>query len=285
MAAESDLKIIDSHLHIWQRSRFAYHWLETGSALDRDFRLEDIRREMMPLNVVGGLLMEATNTPEEIPWLLAICEADPRCLGAIGWVHLEQADASEQIHRFAQHDHFKGVRLNWLTSRPETHCLDAAMLALQEHNLVVDILPHCDFLPEIAAFIGQYSDVTFVLDHLGGVPIHARGLSDLFDALCMFAPLPNVVIKFSGYWRPAGTAPVSVLRDYLDVAVEIVGVERLMFGSNWPICLNAASYTDTIRCLQAACAHLDAEMQSALFYETTAATYRLAHKKESTTRP
>jgi L-fuconolactonase len=96
MAADSDLKIIDSHLHIWQRSRFAYHWLEVGSALDRDFRLEDIRREMAALNVVGGLLMEATNTPEEIPWLLAICEADPRCLGVIGWIHLEEADASEQ---------------------------------------------------------------------------------------------------------------------------------------------------------------------------------------------
>jgi L-fuconolactonase len=159
------------------------------------------------------------------------------------------------------------------------------MLALQEHNLVVDILPHCDFLPEIAAFIGQHPDVTFVLDHLGGIPIHARGSSDWFDALCMFAPLPNVVIKFSGYTRSDKISAVSILRDYLDVMVEIVGAERMMFGSNWPICLNAASYTDTIQGLQAACAHLDTEMQSALFHGTATATYRMAHKKESAARP
>jgi len=147
----------------------------------------------------------------------------------------------------------------------------------------VDILAHCDFLPEIAVFIGQHPDVTFVLDHLGGVPIHARGLSDWFDVLRMFVPLPNVVIKFSGYTLPNEMPAVSILRDYLDVAVEMVGVERVMVGSNWPICLNAASYTNTLRGLQAACIHLETAVQTALFYRTAMTIYKL-HPETQRTR-
>lgn len=282
MATASDLKIIDAHLHLWQRSRFAYHWLEVGSAMDRDFRLEDIRREMNSLNVVGGLLMEATNTPQEIPWLLAICEADSRGLGVIGWIHLEDDDAVEQIKRWAKHKHFKGVRLNWLASRSETYPLEAAMDALQEHNLVVDILPHRDCLPEIAAFIAQHPHLTFVLDHLGGVPIYAKGLSHWFDVLRMLAHLPNTVIKFSGYTRPDEALSISVLRDYLAVAIKIVGIERMMFGSNWPLCLKAVSYTDVLQDVQAACIDLDTAAQTAFFYRTASATYKLQPEPEQT---
>ena len=121
----------------------------------------------------------------------------------------------------------------------------------------------------------------FVLEHLGGVPIHARGLSDWFDVLRRFALLPNVVIKFSSYTLASQMPTVSLLRDYLDVAVEIVGVERLMFGSNWPICLRTGSYTETIRGLQAACTDLEPAAQAALFYNTAVITYKLAGKKET----
>ncbi len=276
MATAAEPGIVDAHLHIWQRSRFVYHWLEAGSALDRDFSLEDVREEMRALVVRGGILIEATNTSVEIPWLLEIGQADSLRWGVVGWIDLEHPDVQAKIDHFAHHEHFKGVRLNWLASRPQPERLHAAMLALQSHALVVDILTRFDRLPEVAGFIARYPDTVFVLDHLGGVPVGTGELEVWRATLKLFATLPNVVVKFSGYTTHDAALPtVSTLRDYLQAAVEALGVERLMFGSNYPICLSASSYSETVMRLREAASELNAGERAALFGRTALKTYRL----------
>lgn len=271
MAAPT-IPIIDSHVHILQPARFHYHWLETGSWLDNDFGLTAVREEMKNLGVVGGILMEATNTPDEIPWLLDICESDDLCYGVIGWVHLEQADAPAQIAHFARNPHFKGVRLNWIETRARTQSLDESMEAISALKLVVDVLPSWEHLPDIAAFMRAHPQVSFVLEHLGGMAITETMLPTWEAIMERFADLPNVAVKISGC-TPSAAMP---LRAYVETAVKLFSSRRLMFGSNYPICLNTATYTKTVACLQAATIGLSKSARTALCFETAQQIYHLS---------
>jgi len=263
MAAAADGGIIDSHVHLLQPSQFAYHWLKSESPLNRDFSLADFRAETQKSNVIGGILMEATNTPQEIAWLLKVTEQDSRCWGVIGWIHLEQPDAAAQIKHFAAHPNFKGVRLNWLVSRPNPDRLYAAMQALQAHQLVVDVLARFEYLPEVAALIREFPRLTFVLDHMGGSPLSAATLGAWCSTMRPFVSLPNVMLKVSGY------STETSLRGYLQAAVTCFGAHRLMFGSNYPLCQR---YTQTIEILREAS---DTAWYAALFRENALTTYKL----------
>lgn len=270
--AAATIQIIDSHIHILQPSRFHYHWLESDSAFNRDFELADVRQEIKSSGVVGGILMEATNTPEEIPWLLEICEISEGCWGVIGWIDLEQPDASTRIAHFAQHPKFKGVRLNWLETRSHTTRLDQTIQAVGSHGLVVDVLPRWEHLPDILIFMRGHPQVSFVLEHLGGVTLTKAMFSPWQSIMNAFASLPNVALKISGYMAST-TIP---LRAYVETAVTLFGSNRLMFGSNYPLCLNAGSYSETVVQLCEATGSLGESVQVALFFETAQHIYQLS---------
>jgi len=247
-----------------------FRWLKPDSPLHRDITLDDVRDDLLKVNVSGGILIEATNTPEEISWLLKLTEADDRCWGVIGWIHLEQPNAVEQINHFAQHPNFKGVRLNWLAPRSNPERLYAAMHALQDRRLVVDVLARPELLPDVAALIRDFPQLTFVLNHMGGSSMTKTGLEAWCDAMQPFVPLSNMRLKVSGY------TPESYLSPYLQVADHCFGVQRLLFGSNYPLCV---SYTETVETLRQAAADKDAPWQAALFRETALTTYNL-HSRE-----
>ncbi|NJR12890.1 amidohydrolase [bacterium] len=193
----------------------------------------------------------------------------------VGWIDLEQADASEQIHQFARHPHFKGVRLNWLEERPDPDRLESALIALQNNQCSVDVLTHASFLPDIAAYIKRHPSVTWVMDHFGGVALDDVSLKDWRETLRLIAPLTNVVIKLSGYTSRQHTVNVSLLREYIHQAQDIVGAHRLMFGSNWPLCVGVLDYAAGLHLLQDACTSFDEITQAALFHDTAVKTYRL----------
>ncbi len=274
--AASTIPIIDTHLHVLQPSRFHYHWLKAGSSLDRDFGIDDILKEMKSLGVMGGILIEATNTPEEIPWLLEVSELSDLYWGVIGWIHLEQADAPKQITHFAQRPRFKGVRLNWLEARIQTSSLNSAMQVIKISNLVVDVLTRWEHLPDILIFMRNYPQVSFVLEHLGGIPLTTDMLITWQTLMKPFSILPNVAVKISGYTlSSAHITEKAILFDYLQSAVELFGSNRLMFGSNYPMFLNTTSYTSTFTQLYEASTRLGDAARTALFYETARHIYGL----------
>lgn len=274
MAGAAD-GIIDAHLHIWQRSRFAYTWITEGSLLARDYRMADLHEAARGLPLSGGVLVEAANMSDEIGWLLETLDGEAGCWGVIGWIDLDQPDAAAQINQFAQNQHFKGVRLNWLASRTQPECLHEAMSALERSHLIVDVLAGYAHLAEIAAFIRRYPAITFVLEHFGGVALTHENLPGWIVAMQPFAALPNVMLKISGYATPAVVPSVSCLRTWLHAADDLFTVERLIFGSNYPVCLNALSYAATLARLQEAAVDFSDAWQGALFHDTALKTYRL----------
>ncbi|MBC8099182.1 MAG: amidohydrolase family protein [Armatimonadetes bacterium] len=273
MAAAS--QIIDTHVHILQPSRFDYHWLKAGSALDKDFCLADVREEMKSLGVVGGILIEAANTPEEISWLLEISETDDLSWGVIGWINLEQADTLEHVTYFARHPNFRGVRLNWLQPRSQTALLSEAVSLIGGSNLVVDVLAGWEYLSDITAFISAHTGVSFILEHLGGTAIPDTPLPAFRAMMQPFAALPNVAVKISGYTDPALHNSAQIpFRAYVEVALDLFGSHRLMFGSNYP--MNTTSYAEIVTLLQQATDDLGETVQTALFYETARQIYHFS---------
>lgn len=267
------VEIIDTHVHIWHRHRFDYHWIQPGSALDTDYLLADARADMDARRVTGGILVEASNCTQEIAWLLSQASEDDRAWGVIGWIELHQADAPDLIASLAQNRHWKGIRMNWLESRSDFMSLEPAMRAVAEHDQVVEILMQHEFSQQAADFIRRHPDVRFVIEHCAGLrsdkPIHPQ----LDTVSREFGALQNVVLKLSAYSVHSPT--VSVLREIATSLANAFGHDRLMFGSNWPLCLNIGSYAQTIDLLVDATAPLGHSVERALFAETARSVYRL----------
>jgi L-fuconolactonase len=256
--------IFDTHVHLWQPIR--PHWIQAGSALDRDFGLDDVRAAMGTCGVRGGVLVEATNTPQEIPWLLEIAAKESHPWGVVGWIDLDQPDAVEQIAHYSRDPRFKGVRMNWFEER--TLPAKAVMRAMRSGGLVLELLTNWEALPEIALFIAEHPDNTFVLDHFGGAVLSADGLPEWESVMTPLAGLPNVAVKVSGFHG----VEAAVLRGFVDSAVGLFGAERLMFGSDYPLGDSGTRYSDTVTRLQA---HLDRASRSLVFCHSAQRWYGL----------
>jgi L-fuconolactonase len=269
MAAGQAIGIIDGHVHIWNRARFHYHWLAPGSPHDRDYSLDDIRPAMEQSGVCGGLLIEATNTEDEIDWLLAAADRETnQSWGVIGWMDMEDPGAPARIRRCARHPRFKGIRLNWLAGHRGPHRLRDSMLAIQASRLTVDLLAAPDFLSSAARFTGLYPSVTFVLNHFGGWDLTAD-VDRWREIMRPFAAMPNVALKISGYASFDSTR----VQTYLNAADALFGQGRLLFGSNYPFC--AGGYALAVHTLAAACADRSPAWRSALFRDTAASIYHI----------
>lgn len=266
MARSASGIIIDTHLHVLQPSRWHYHWLADDSPLYRDFLLNNIVGDLQACGVHTGVLIEATNTPQEIEWLLEMSAASPLQPGVIGWINLQDLDAPEQIARFAAHPLFRGIRLNWLESTFDMTAFARVVSVIGAHGLVVDVLTHPEYLSAVSQFMAAYPDITFVLDHLGGIKMDQDCPALWEQQLHDVAQLPHVFAKLSGW-------TASHLRSITLVALDLFGSERLMFGSNCPFGL--MSYAAQIDCLMNALYPLTATAQANICYQTAARVYRL----------
>lgn len=269
MASAPETGLIDAHVHVWDRSRFHYHWLTPGSPLDRDVSLDELHAERLALNVQGGILIEATNTVDEIAWLLDTADSDSLNWGVIGGLDVEHPDSATQIDQFSQHPRFKGVRLNCLMPRHEPEKLYPALMALAARALVVEVLTHPHQLPMLATLARDFPSLTFVLNHFGGWTLTQTGIRAWCIALQPFMALSNVALKISGF----ADIDVTTLRSYIHAADFLFGIQRLLIGSNTPFCPHG--YSPAIRLLLAACTDQPEVWHSAVFRDNARAIYRL----------
>jgi L-fuconolactonase len=268
--------LIDTHVHLLQPSRFTYHWLAKDSPLHRDEAPDELFAELRALRVTSGILMEATNTPAEIDWLLAIAVQQSDAWGVVGWIDLESTHAVEQIAAYAEHSCFRGVRLNWLQTRVGAPALDAALHTLAVHDCSIDVLTQHEHLPVLADFIAAYPENRFVLNHFGGALPDTRALKAWRVLMQPLAALPNVVLKVSGYVSAYAPLPtVEQLVQILDFAVALFGAERLLYGSNYPMFRPGITLEQTQRLLWDAAGQLHPQVQKQLFYDTPRKSYRL----------
>lgn len=264
MAQADRLQIIDSHLHSIKVSRFQYHWLKADSPLNRDI---DLPESTADFDLVGGILIEASNQPAEIDYLLEVSAKTSLNLGVIGWINLDNADAIQELEHYALNPAFKGVRMNWLEERALTNQLMTAMQRLSEQNLLVEILLHPRYLAELSQFVAAFPHITFILNHFAGFDLSASSPSIWADALKPIAHCDNVFMKLSGYRKE------QALRGYMDAALDLFGAQRLLYGSNFPMFFPKTTYREI--CLTLLNAIPDSELQTMIFYQNAERVYRL----------
>jgi L-fuconolactonase len=240
---------IDAHQHFWIYDPGEYSWIdESMTTLQRDFLPADLEPILKRNGVNGSVAVQTRESLEETRWLLGLAEKSKSILGVVGWVDLQSADVRKQLSEFAEHSKFVGVR-HIVQSEPDDQFLLRpdflrGIAALEEFDLAYDILIYERHLPVAADFVARFPRQRFVLDHMAKPSIKACRIDDWLRGIYALAAFPNVFCKLSGLvteadwikWTPGDIAP------YLDVAFRAFGPNRLLMGSDWPVCLVAGAY-------------------------------------------
>ena len=277
---------IDSHQHFWSYSAAEYPWISAGmERLARDYLPGDLGPVATAAGIGGTVAVQARQALEETRWLLDLAEHHPLILGVVGWVDLRSPEVTGELREFSSRPAFVGVR-HVVQDEPDPRFLlgeefVAGLRHLAPLGLTYDLLLYPQQLPAAVELVASLPEQPFVLDHLAKPQIKtwtqpsARGTwrHDI-EAL---AKHTNVCCKLSGMvteavwrqWRPADFTP------YLDVALAAFGPERLMFGSDWPVCLLSGDYAEVAGIIKDFVAQLSAVEQAAIWGGTATRFYGL----------
>jgi L-fuconolactonase len=280
---------VDAHHHLWQRAR-GYTWLDKPelAAIQRDFGVDDLRAALRDTGVRRTVLVEGGRCDAaEVGEFLAIAEANEEIAGVVGWADLTDRALADTL---AAHRAGPGGR--WLVGvraqvqdeadpgylkRPDVL---QGLSTVASAGLAYDLVVRVDQLSAAAQAAQAVPELTFVLDHLGKPRIRdgASGLAEWRAAVTPLAAEPNVVVKLSGMvtesdWREW---TVDDLRPFVQTALELFGPRRLMFGSDWPVCLLAASYAQVRQALDGALGDaLTPAERAAIYGDTAVRSYHL----------
>ena len=270
---------LDSHQHFWSYSAAEYPWIPAGSALQRDWLPGDLAKLQADLNFDGSIAVQARQSLAESRWLLALAEANPRIKGVVGWVDLQSDAVEEQLGELSRNPRFVGAR-HVVQDEPDDRFLLRPEFVrgigrLRQFGLTYDLLIFPRQLPAAIELVRQFPEQPFVLDHIAKPSIRTGALSPWREQIQELAQFPNVLCKVSGMvteadhraWKPEDFRP------FLDVVFGSFGVGRLMFGSDWPVCLLAAGYEQTFSLVRDYVAQVPMESQRGLFGETAARFY------------
>ncbi|GAA4474035.1 amidohydrolase family protein [Phytohabitans houttuyneae] len=279
--------IIDAHHHLWNRERFPQPWIDPASmaAIDADFEPADLALEAKPSGVTGTVVVQTIHSEAETIDLLAVAARSELIRGVVGWVDLTTPGVADRIRRLQGGPgggKLVGIR-HLVQGEPDPAFLEydtirRALAAVADAGLVFDLVIRHHQLPAAIRLVESLPQVAFVLDHLGKPPLATGDLREWADHLRTLAQLPNISAKLSGLateanwssWRPADLAPA------VSQALETFGPSRLMFGSDWPVCLLATTYQgwiDVVRGLLAGC---DEREQDQIWRQTAQRVYQLA---------
>ncbi|MCQ4212100.1 amidohydrolase family protein [Streptomyces longispororuber] len=249
--------IVDAHHHVWDLSVRDQDWI-TGPELApirRDFTLDDLAPEARAAGVTATVLVQTVTVAEETPEFLALAGRSNLVAGVVGWTDLTApgvADELDRLRALPGGEHLVGIRHQvqgeadpeWLL-RPDVR---RGLAAVARQDLVYDlvVLPHQ--LPACVQAARNHPELTFVLDHLGKPPIASGALEPWRTDVRALAALPNTACKLSGLVTEADWKRWTVddLRPYADTVLAAFGPERVLFGSDWPVCTLAASYEQVL---------------------------------------
>jgi len=273
---------IDSHHHFWKYSEREYGWIgDRMKALRRDFLPPDLAKEIATAGIEGVVSVQARQSLEETQFLLDFAEGNDFIRGVVGWAPLVSPAVSKDIEKFAARPKLKGLR-HVLQDDPDDNYIlrddfDRGIRALRDVGLVYDILIYERHLPQTLTFVDRHPDQVFVLDHIAKPRIKDNVLEPWRANIRRLAERPHVYCKLSGMVTEADWQnwTTEQLTPYFDTVLQAFGPRRLMFGSDWPVCLLAASYQKWVRTVAGAIAKLSADEQARIWGGTAVEAYGL----------
>ncbi|MCA9185828.1 MAG: amidohydrolase family protein [Pirellulaceae bacterium] len=274
---------IDSHHHLWQYDPQQYGWIgDNMSVLKHDFGPAQLQDVLQQVGIDGAVAVQARQSLEETEWLVGLAEQHPFMLGVVGWVPLVADDLYDTLQRLTQSPWLKGVR-HVVQDEPDDEFIlrddiNRGVGLLHEFGLVYDILIFAKHLEHTIRFVDRHPGQFFVLDHIAKPTIGSAQFDDGWArSLKELARRDNVACKFSGVATEVRDPEWSLdmLRPYWDVTLEAFGAHRLMFGSDWPVCLLRTGYAAWFEVVQQFAQALSTGERTALFGANAAKAYRL----------
>jgi L-fuconolactonase len=284
--------IVDAHQHVWDLTARPQPWLERpgNEPLLRNFSEADLRPLARTAGVSATVVVQTVTDPAETPELLALAAASELVAGVVGWTDLESPGVTDALAALREQpggDRLSGVRHpvlieedpDWLR-RP---AVLAGLTAVSAAGLCYDLVVPPDILPAAADAAASCPGLMFVLDHMGNPIMRGRPDELWLTDIKRLAELPNTVCKLSGILGeppPALTGPraagaIAHLVPYYETVLAAFGPDRMMFGTDWPVCTLTASYGDVVGAARELTADLSAIEQDAVFGGTARRVYRL----------
>lgn len=272
---------VDSHVHFWQFNSVRDAWIDdTMPVLRRDFLPTDVAPALTAAGIDAVLAVQADQSEAETDFLLALAARQQSICGVVGWIDLRADDLDEQLGRRRGARRLKGFR-HIAQAEPDDFLMRpdvrAGITKLGAAGFTYDILIHARQLAAAEDLVARCGGVQFVLDHGAKPPIAGGDLSAWRRAIEFIARHPNVVCKVSGLitearwtaWQDGDIVPC------LDTLASAFGPERLMFGSDWPVCLLAGEYARVVELVETWAMRLTAREHAHVFGDTAVSVYRL----------
>lgn len=274
-------ELIDSHHHFWRYSPEEYDWIDDSlAALRRDFLPEDLKPLLDAAGIDGCIAVQVRQSIEETRFMLGLAKANPWIRGVVGWVDLRSEDCASQLDCFRDDPRLIAIR-HIAQAEADDFLLGEAfgrgIAELAAHDLAYDLLVFPRQLEAAIGLVSAHPDQRFVLDHLAKPDLRGGDLGDWATSVQRLAQAPNVACKLSGLateadwqnWTP------DTLRPAFATVLDAFGPDRLLFGSDWPVCLSAVTYARWFDTASAWLEDLTTTEKAAILGGNTARWYRL----------
>ncbi|WP_027085200.1 amidohydrolase family protein [Cohnella panacarvi] len=271
---------IDSHQHYWTIERGDYGWITPEMPkLYRDYLPEQLAGHLSKHGIAGTIAVQAAPTVEETEYLFALADRTDSILGVVGWLDLFNPSHRNHYERYKQHPKFVGFRM-MIQEMPEASKVlkQAVVGALREYareDVPVDLLLKSDQLESLNLLLNEAPGLRGVIDHIAKPPIASGSFDRWAEQMERAAAHPNIYCKLSGlvteadhlHWKPEQFQP------YIRHVLALFGPHRVMFGSDWPVCLLAAEYDEVVDVLERAIPSAWGEQERAALYGRNAAKF------------
>ncbi len=245
---------LDSHQHFWKYNSAEHVWMtDRMRALKRDFLPEDLKPLLKTIDFDGCIAVQARQNLEETRWLLELAKKHDFIKGVVGWVDLGSPEFRGQLEMFSKHPKLVGVRHVVHDEADDQFMLKTDFLRgiaqLREFSLTYDLLLFPKHLPVAVKLAEKFPEQPFVLDHIAKPRVVEGLISPWREDLQELARFPNVCCKLSGMVTEAGWGEwqASDFYGYLDIVIEAFETDRVMIGSDWPVCTLSGDYEPTMR--------------------------------------
>ena len=276
---------IDAHHHLWQPARGDYDWMPDLDILTRAYAPADLEPQLKEAGIDGTVLIQAAASIEETEYMLGLADATPWIKGVVGWVDFDDRMHLAHLLRLARHPRFIGVRpmisdiedVDWMLHDN----VQWAFRALVDLNLNLDVLGQPEHIANTATLAAKHPDLRMVCDHAMKPDIAAHQAGQ--DAFAMWASdmaalaqHGSVYVKLSSLVTTAAKGwTIETVRPFSDHILENFGADRVMWGSDWPVCRLRTEYVDAYNLARNLTQHLSDQEQAAIFGGTAARFYNL----------
>jgi L-fuconolactonase len=273
---------IDAHHHFWQIGRYDYVWMAPElDVLRRNYMPPDLRPLLEQHGIEGTILVQTISSLDETRWFLELADQHPFIAGVVGWVDLTDPGVGDVLDELRTHPKLVGIR-HQVHDEPDENWLLRAdvqrgLAELARRSIPYELLIRPHHLAVSLSVAEKHPDLPLIIDHMAKPEIAKQAYDDWADGIARLARCPNVACKLSGMiteadWRR--WTPLD-LRIYVEHAMVQFGNDRVMFGSDWPVCLLAGNYDQVVEALEMNLSDLSLREYQDVFGNCAARWYRL----------